>query len=267
MALYRERPHSLYKEQQMQYAYLTLNWVFGVLFLLTGAASLFSAPLVGMLFVFISLLLLPPVKKLIYSKFNTDIPLNIKAIAITVLLFTSIFPIIQYGEDQAEMLAEQQVKQKEQESIDYFIANRDRIIASVSATLAAGNYFAALEQARNYLVSGDEELLRMESLATVEIKKAIKAQEEKQLALQQRKQQIESQFSAWNGSHRKLERLIKDYMNDPDSYKHDSTTYIEKDDHLIIETTYRGKNAFGGMVRDSVTAKVNLDGVVLEILD
>jgi len=89
----------------------------------------------------------------------------------------------------------------------------------------------------------------------------------KQLATEARKKQIETQFSAWDGSHRGLERVIKDSMNDPDSYDHVETVYWDRGDHLVVQTTFRGKNAFGGVVKNSVKAKVSLDGQVLQILD
>lgn len=79
--------------------------------------------------------------------------------------------------------------------------------------------------------------------------------------------EIESQFSAWDGSHRNLTRFIKDSMNDPKSYDHVETTYIDKGDYLIVKTTFRGSNAFGGIVINTVEAKVSLDGDILEILD
>lgn len=56
-------------------------------------------------------------------------------------------------------------------------------------------------------------------------------------------------------------------MNDPDSYEHDETVYWDRGDHLVVRTTYRGKNAFGGVVRNFVKAKVSLDGDILQILD
>lgn len=88
-----------------------------------------------------------------------------------------------------------------------------------------------------------------------------------QAAVTHRKERVGEQFSAWDGSHRNLERLIKRNMNDPDSYEHDNTVYWDKGSYLIIETTYRGKNAFGGIVLNSVKAKVAIDGQVLEILN
>lgn len=78
---------------------------------------------------------------------------------------------------------------------------------------------------------------------------------------------IEKQFSAWDGSHPQLESMIKEAMNDPDSYEHVETVYWDLQDHLVIRTTYSGKNAFGGRVKNWVKAKVDFEGNVLEIID
>ncbi|MFA5777311.1 MAG: hypothetical protein WC906_02650, partial [Parcubacteria group bacterium] len=82
-----------------------------------------------------------------------------------------------------------------------------------------------------------------------------------------RKEVIEKQFSSWDGAHIKLSRLIKDSMNDPDSYEHVETKYWDMKDHLIVNATFRGKNAFGGVVKNTVKAKISLDGENIEILE
>ena len=74
-----------------------------------------------------------------------------------------------------------------------------------------------------------------------------------------RKKTIESCFSAWDGSHLNLASYVKDNMNDPDSYEHDKTVYWDRKDHLIVSMTFRGKNAFGGVVKNTVQAKVLVD--------
>ncbi len=80
-----------------------------------------------------------------------------------------------------------------------------------------------------------------------------------------RREKIEKHFSAWDGAHRGLEKVIKSSMNDPDSYDHNKTVYIDKGDHLIVTTTFRGKNAFGGVVLNSITAEVDFNGNVLQV--
>ncbi|HHA1475651.1 TPA: hypothetical protein ACOEEV_002047 [Enterobacter roggenkampii] len=80
-----------------------------------------------------------------------------------------------------------------------------------------------------------------------------------------------SNFSGWDGAYRPLEKLIKDNMNDDGSYKHVETFISQldftKDPHAIIKTTFKGKNAYGGIVKEAVTARVNLEtGEVEKIL-
>lgn len=81
-----------------------------------------------------------------------------------------------------------------------------------------------------------------------------------------RKEQIQKGFSAWDGTHIELEKIIKKSMNDRASYEHVKTVYYDMDDHLIVKTQFRGKNIFGGMVINEVTAKADLNGNVLEII-
>lgn len=81
-----------------------------------------------------------------------------------------------------------------------------------------------------------------------------------------RKDRIQKHFSAWDGSHRELTKLIKKSMNDPGSYDHVETVYRDEDDHLVVKTTFRGKNTFGGVVKNWVIAKVDLNGSVIEVI-
>lgn len=58
-------------------------------------------------------------------------------------------------------------------------------------------------------------------------------------------------LSGWDGSHPEFVRLVKQQMNDPDSFEHDETRVTEINDqgrHEII-MNFRGRNAFGGTVR------------------
>ncbi|HFS3094400.1 TPA: hypothetical protein ACHYLR_005320, partial [Escherichia coli] len=53
--------------------------------------------------------------------------------------------------------------------------------------------------------------------------------------------------------------------------KHVSTVYhlvLNKDPHAIVKTTFRGTNAYGGVVKQTVAARVNVrTGEVDSILD
>jgi tetratricopeptide (TPR) repeat protein len=82
-----------------------------------------------------------------------------------------------------------------------------------------------------------------------------------------RQGQIDSQFSSWDGAHHNLTRLIKKSMNDPKSFEHIETLYWDMGDHLVVLEKFRGKNAFGGYVRNYVKAKVSYEGEILEIIE
>ncbi|TBW47625.1 hypothetical protein EZI54_22410 [Marinobacter halodurans] len=308
----------------MKYLYLTLNWVFGVLFLLAGVLSLVESPLAGLSLIAAAALLLPPVRNFVYSKTNKDFPVKARAISIFILFMAFGFFVGQAQERKEQELAAQQAQEKaekaaqlRQDNIDYFNANREQIMSRVKSAITGKDYQAAISQSNKYLVSGDKELGQLNTQAKNElsaIQKAkktekllaelksvptekfeknrglyqqllnmhpdselyknkvafyvgkIKEEKQKKIAAEARKKKIESQFSAWDGSHRNLERVIKESMNDPDSYEHVKTVYWDRGDYLIVKTTFRGKNAFGGVVKNSVTAKVSLDGQVLQIL-
>ncbi|WP_133624774.1 hypothetical protein [Erwinia sp. LJJL01] len=82
---------------------------------------------------------------------------------------------------------------------------------------------------------------------------------------------FQDNFSGWDGSYRPLEKMIKSSMHDDSSYKHDSTVYhvlLSKDPHAIVKTTFRGTNSYGGVVKQTVAARVDVrTGEVIEILD
>lgn len=75
----------------------------------------------------------------------------------------------------------------------------------------------------------------------------------------ERKKAIEAQLSPWDGSHPSIVKLIKARMHDPDSFIHDETYFDDNEDHVYFETKFRGRNVFGGVVRESVSAVLYLD--------
>ena len=89
---------------------------------------------------------------------------------------------------------------------------------------------------------------------------------ENRQALLARRDKIEKTFSSYDGSHRRLEKLIISSMHNPDSYDHVETRYGDKGDHLIVVMKYRGTNGVGAVVTNTVSARVALEGRVLEIL-
>ncbi|WP_198424758.1 SHOCT domain-containing protein [Spirosoma endbachense] len=73
-----------------------------------------------------------------------------------------------------------------------------------------------------------------------------------------RREVVEGFFSGWDGSHRQLEKAIKESMNDPDSYEHVETRFKDNGSTIYVLTKFRGKNAFGGKIVNY--AEGNIDG-------
>lgn len=82
---------------------------------------------------------------------------------------------------------------------------------------------------------------------------------------------FQSNISAWDASYRPLEKLIKDSMNDELSYVHVSTAYsfiLNDNPYAVVKTSFRGKNGYGAVVKNTVTARVNIKtGEVEKITD
>lgn len=96
-------------------------------------------------------------------------------------------------------------------------------------------------------------------------KDVIDAQEQLAAALA-RKKEFDKAFNGWDDSHRELVKYIKQSMNDPDSFKHVSTTRSNNSAGYIVHMVYSGKNGFGGRVKAQVTARLTSTGQLAEIL-
>ena len=64
-------------------------------------------------------------------------------------------------------------------------------------------------------------------------------------------------ISDWEGSDIELTTYIKEYMGDPDSYKHIKSQHYYKGGKLYITTEFRGRNAFGGVVKETISVTVD----------
>lgn len=78
---------------------------------------------------------------------------------------------------------------------------------------------------------------------------------------------FERQFvSKWDGSCRPVVEAIKEKMNDAKSFEHIKTkVFITDTENFQVEMKFRGKNAYGGMVINIVTATVTPDGKVIAV--
>ncbi len=79
-----------------------------------------------------------------------------------------------------------------------------------------------------------------------------------------RQDKIERQFSAWDGSHRELERWVEANLKDPDSYEHIETKYGDQGEYITVQMKFRAKNSFGGYVVNTAIGKYSLNGNAIE---
>ena len=82
-----------------------------------------------------------------------------------------------------------------------------------------------------------------------------------------RKVKVESAFNKWDGSNDQLVKLVKDNLNNPASFEHVSTSYIDSgSDTIEVVMKYRATNAFNAIVTDEARANVNIDGTVISLI-
>ena len=73
--------------------------------------------------------------------------------------------------------------------------------------------------------------------------------------------------SPWDGSYYVIEKYLKKIANDPDSIDIDGCTEVYyTDDGWLVGCDYRGRNAFGGLVRQSNWFTI-IHGVVVQMHD
>lgn len=278
---------------------LVLAWLFGVLFILLGIINLTQTPLIGIIELLVSIALLPITYQLIYKNTQKEVSSKKKAIITTVLIVVwFIICGIEGGKEREE---------QEKTFISEFNLNKKEIVSQINQLITEKKYDEAVSLADKYHSAKDQTVLELAEQARSELIKLKNQQKiddllnklkdvpetklEKQIELYdelltldpenseyktqnaklqkelERQKLINSQFSSWDGSHRKLEKYIKSKMNDPDSFKHVETKYIDNgSDNLIIITSFRGKNAFGGVIVNTVTATVDLDGNITSII-
>ena len=79
--------------------------------------------------------------------------------------------------------------------------------------------------------------------------------------------QIESLFinKPPHGYHKTLVNLVLSQLNDPNSFDHLGTYYIERDTTLVVEMDFTAKNGFGGAVRQKVIIESDTLGNITKI--
>ena len=71
------------------------------------------------------------------------------------------------------------------------------------------------------------------------------------------------QNSGWDGSVLAVKQYLRQVMHDPDSYEHVGTTEaVARGEYWLVRSSYRGKNAFGGLVLNTKTFYIQQGQVV-----
>jgi hypothetical protein len=73
-------------------------------------------------------------------------------------------------------------------------------------------------------------------------------------------------FNMWNGACKPLEQELKNMLSAPGSYKHIKTRYQDHDSYLRVILVFRAKNAAGVTIEQSISADVDLEGKLSNIL-
>jgi hypothetical protein len=101
--------------------------------------------------------------------------------------------------------------------------------------------------------------------AVIEDKRIAKEKEESEARrrVAAREARVKAQFSQWDGSHIEFTRLIKETMHNPKSFEHVKTEYGDFGYRIVVRTTFRGTNGFGGIVKNTQTATYSENGAFL----
>lgn len=218
-----------------------LRWFFGLGWLIGGLGLTTDVSVVGGLLVALAgLLLLPPTFPFIVRATGQELSKPIKYASVIVLL--GIGCAIVFPKQEQKALAEKKeietkaAEKKKQEQLAY---------ARLSPAAKDSIKRAAEKEAR---------------LAQVQQARAAEYASKKE-----RREKIESLFSAYDGSQPAVERAIKDRMNDPDSYEHVATRFSDKGSYVMVYTQFRGRNAFNAKIMSVATAKIDLSGHLVDL--
>jgi hypothetical protein len=85
--------------------------------------------------------------------------------------------------------------------------------------------------------------------------------------LSEKEQNIKELFSSWDGSCKVVSARIKESLNNPDSYQHVQTSYINRPNgHIVVTTRFRATNGFGAIMTKAAVAEVTPLGNIAAFL-
>lgn len=279
-----------------------LKWSFGISFIIIGLTTIDFSILNAIIFFILGLFITPISYNFIVKKSNIKLPSWAKWI-ITIIgcmyLYSSFYQSFQENAKEVNLIikkanalmdkgeidsakiyidkAKGRLSQKaiilekkliefksEETAIDTLVSMTDKEFSQLKKGKLAKTYFSQKYLNTNFI--GLMKKLAPQRAIIVKSKELEAEKKERQEKKARRKKLIDKQFSAWDGSHPKLSRMLKDNSRNPDSYEHIETIYKDFGKYLLITTSYRGQNGFGGMSIGKVTARVDFNGNVLEIV-
>jgi hypothetical protein len=218
-----------------------LRWFFGGGWAIASIGFIGDSIVVGGLLLLIGgLLLLPPTFGLIARATGSHLSKPIKYIAVILPLLAAAFIII--PKQEAKAAAEK---------------------AAAAASAAEKKKQEQLAYAR--LTPAAKDSIKKAAAREEKAVKAQAARAAEYASKKERREKVEAQFSAYDGSHPAVERAIKTRMNDPDSYEHVTTRFKDEGTYILVYTQFRGKNAFNAKVMSVATAKVDFSGNVVDL--
>jgi len=244
---------------------LIVKWCFGILCLIVGLMGIFTISIIGGLLIIIGgLFVLPPIIRVIEEK--TGKPL-LKIIKYLVVFVTVIIGLYLIGTKQKQIEFDklpQNVKDSINLSNVLAKAKQDSIVLCQKKVKQANELMATQQKQREK--AKKDSLKEIQKKLEQEIEFKSKQQEMREEYAKDRERKVKKQFDPWEGSHIKLTKYIKEHMNDKDSWEHIETKFGDHGDYILVVTKFRGANKFGGKVINTVTAKVDIDGEIIEIV-
>ncbi|WP_210521612.1 hypothetical protein [Hymenobacter terricola] len=226
---------------------LFLRWLFGVSFIVAGITNIPNTVAGGTLVVLAGLLMLPPTFPFFSRITGKSFSKPVKYASVILLYAAGFFLVSRSQDAQVAEKKQQEAEKEKQEQLAF-----EKLPAAVKDSITRER--VRLENFKKVVKARQDSITKQRQVDNV----AYEAQKN-------RKEKLEAQFSAYDGSHRGVEQYIKDHMNDPDSYEHVGTRFIDKGDYIAVMTQFRGKNAFGGKILSSAVAKVDFEGNVLSL--
>lgn len=80
---------------------------------------------------------------------------------------------------------------------------------------------------------------------------------------QDAKNPVEKCLSDWDGSHKGMVSATKAMMNDPESFDHIETRYIDRGNEIDLIMKFKGTNKLGGVVTNTAKATINSECVLI----